>query len=162
MSMSALKPEWEKFIREYVRNGGNGRAAYKAAYPNASDHTADARASALLKRDKVRIRYEELTRKAANKVVKEVADKQIESAQADDYAATLLAEAIETIRKIHTGEICDEQQELGEDGEWKVTRRTSRAADRQRAAEKIIEMYGGATNNTVRVELIGGAEDLAD
>lgn len=103
-----------------------------------------------------------MTRKAANKVVKEVAEKQIESAQADDYAATLLAEAIETIRKIHTGEICDEQQEMDESGNWKVTRRTSRAADRQRAAEKLIDMYGETKAEPIKIELVGGAEDFAD
>lgn len=160
--MSALKAEWEKFIRAYVKNGGNGRAAYKAAYPNATEASAAQGASRLLKNVKVQSRYEELTRKAAAKAVKVVAEQQIESAQADDYAATLLAEAIETIRKIHTGEICDEQQELDENGEWRTTKRTSRAADRQRAAEKLIDMYGDGKTEPIRIELVGGAEDLAD
>ena len=37
------------FLEEYVRNGFNGFRAYKTIYPNASDSTAQARSSELLK-----------------------------------------------------------------------------------------------------------------
>ena len=39
----------KRFLEEYVRNGFNATAAYKMAYPNASDATARARSSEMLK-----------------------------------------------------------------------------------------------------------------
>lgn len=44
------------FLEEYVRNGFNGFRAYKTIYPNASDATAQARSSELLKDPKC-VRY---------------------------------------------------------------------------------------------------------
>jgi hypothetical protein len=40
------------FLEEYVRNGFNGFKAYKTIYPNASDSTAYARSSEMLKEEK--------------------------------------------------------------------------------------------------------------
>jgi hypothetical protein len=40
------------FLEEYVRNGFNGFKAYKTIYPNASDATAYARSSEMLKEEK--------------------------------------------------------------------------------------------------------------
>ena len=39
----------KRFLEEYVRNGFNATEAYKMAYPNASDATARARSSEMLK-----------------------------------------------------------------------------------------------------------------
>lgn len=159
--MSAKQDKHKAFAREYVANGGNATAAYETVY-KCKHSTAKTNGRKLLSNADVALTIDSLTKKAAAKVTKAAADQQIESAQADDYAATLLAEAIETIRKIHTGEICDEQQEMDANGEWRTTRRTSRAADRQRAAEKLIEMYGETKAEPIKIELVGGAEEFAD
>lgn len=46
--------EWHmEFIREYVRNGGNARAAYQFVRPSTKDGSARSQASALLKYDNV-------------------------------------------------------------------------------------------------------------
>lgn len=153
------------FIREYIANGHNGRAAYQAIRPESKNESARVASNRLLHDANVALTLERMEKEAYNRAAQAVADQRVEAAKvdanADDYVATLVSEAVDTIRKIHTGEICDESRELDENGEWKVTKMTSRAADRQRAAEKIIEMYGGTTDNAIRVELIGGAEDLS-
>lgn len=59
-------PQHEKFVQEYLKNGGNGRAAYKAVYPAVKkDETADSSAARLLRYAKVQERMKELQHAAA-------------------------------------------------------------------------------------------------
>ena len=61
--MSKLSPKQEKFCREYVLNGENGRQAYiKAGY---SEKTADQGAVQLLRNTKVKDYLEELKKEAS-------------------------------------------------------------------------------------------------
>ena len=46
--LSALKPSYQKFVREYVKNGGNATRAYIAAKPNVSNMTAGSNGPKLL------------------------------------------------------------------------------------------------------------------
>jgi len=59
-------PQHEKFVQEYLKNGGNGREAYKASYPAVKkDETADSSAARLLRYARVRERMKELQHAAA-------------------------------------------------------------------------------------------------
>lgn len=48
-----LKPAHATFVTEYLKNGGNATAAYKVAYPEIAQESAEASASRLLRNDKV-------------------------------------------------------------------------------------------------------------
>ena len=71
--MAELKnAKQEKFVQGLL-SGLSQRKAYRAAYPNSEkwkDASVDARASALLKTDKVSIRFNELQQQATNNAVK--------------------------------------------------------------------------------------------
>ena len=83
---NGLTIKQEKFVQELIK-GKSQRQAYKAAYnaKNMADSTIDSHASRLLKKDKVRARYDELRGKVikrtekkaiatAEKVIEEIAD----------------------------------------------------------------------------------------
>ena len=55
MSMDKLTPKQEKFVQEYLSNGGNATQAYKVAYDagKMSDACINVNASKLLKNDKI-------------------------------------------------------------------------------------------------------------
>jgi len=66
---NGLTPKQEKFAVEYVKNGGNASAAYKAAYPASrkwKENAVNVAGSKMLARRKVSVRIEAL-RKAAEK-----------------------------------------------------------------------------------------------
>lgn len=81
-----LTSKQEKFVQELIK-GKSQREAYKTAYnaENMADNTIDVKASQLLKKDKVRVRYEQLRGKVikrteekaiitAEEIIKEIAD----------------------------------------------------------------------------------------
>lgn len=81
-----LTSKQEKFVQELIK-GKSQREAYKTAYNavNMADNTIDVKASQLLKKDKVRVRYEQLRGKVikrteekaiitAEEIIKEIAD----------------------------------------------------------------------------------------
>lgn len=78
--------EWHHlFIQEYVKNGGNGRAAYMSVRPNSKDTSARAGACALLKYDNVQ------------KEIKNMQDELIKNAKCDvNKRMEVLAEIIMT------------------------------------------------------------------
>lgn len=49
-----MTPKMKKFCEEYLKNGGKGNAAAKAAGYQGNDHTLRQRASALLKQDEIK------------------------------------------------------------------------------------------------------------
>lgn len=73
-----LTVKQEKFVQELIK-GKSQREAYKAAYnaKNMADNTIDVKASQLLKKDKVRARYEQLR----GKVIKRTEEKAIITAE---------------------------------------------------------------------------------
>lgn len=70
-----LTAKQEAFAKEYVKNGGNGSAAYRHAYnaENMSVDTIKVKASQMLKKDNIRLTVESLQEKA-----KKVAEKKFE------------------------------------------------------------------------------------
>ena len=73
-----LTAKQEKFVQELIK-GKSQREAYKAAYnaENMADNTIDVKASQLLKKDKIRARYEQLR----GKVIKRTEEKAIITAE---------------------------------------------------------------------------------
>ncbi len=65
-----LTPKQEKFVQNLVK-GMSQREAYKNSYnaSNMKDETIDSKASHLFKEDKIRIRYEELIKKADDEAI---------------------------------------------------------------------------------------------
>jgi len=64
----------ERYVQELIK-GKSQREAYRIAYPGSvkwKPESVDAKASALFKNDKVRIRYEELTREIEKDVIADV------------------------------------------------------------------------------------------
>ena len=68
--MSNLTPKQEKFVQALV-SGMSQREAYKEAYnaANMKDEVIDVRASELLKKSKVKVRYEELVNENKEKAL---------------------------------------------------------------------------------------------
>lgn len=165
-----LSDKQQKFVQELVKNGGNRRAAYKAAFgENVKDNTASANASKLLNKTDVRLSYEKLisqaNAKAAEHASKDRLEAQEAKARADVAAADIRAELIDFYRRMMAGEIGDSTTMYDEKSEtWKEVKRVVKASDMAAAADKLAEFYGVTPqpNDTIRVELVGGAEDLAD
>lgn len=61
-----LNVQQEKFIAEFVSNGGNGTAAYLSVYNNSGEATARANASRLLRKPEIQARLKELQDKATS------------------------------------------------------------------------------------------------
>lgn len=162
--MSALRnPKWELFVTTYSQNGGNGRAAYHAAYPNVTDKTADNNASRLLRRADVLRRLTELHDIAAHETIKAIADAGLTAETKARDAATLCAIASESLIAMANGDAWDvTQAKDAETGEWKDVKRTYRSDVRRSAAETVLKMYGARQQETIRVELVGDVGDLAD
>lgn len=70
-----LTEQQEKFVQELIKNGGNQRQAYLAAYPKSKNwktESVDSKASNLLKIDKVWTRYQELLSEVRKDEKKEI------------------------------------------------------------------------------------------
>lgn len=153
------------FAQEYVANGGDRKTAYKAAYGISNDRTAYSNAHRLLKNAEVVLKIEELTKIANAKAVAIAGERQETTARADAAAADIRAELIDFYRRMMAGEIGDSTTMYDEESEtWKEIKRVVKASDMAAAADKLAEFYGVTPqpNETIRVELVGGAEDLAD
>lgn len=140
--MADLTPKQEKFIQELLRNGGNRRQAYKAAYntDGMKDASIDSLASRLLSKNvKVRSRYEELSRVSEEKAKEKVRK---EEEEAVDDAARAKAFLLGVLASIASGEKGDTVEVM--DGDGVVTRREKRtkASDMLSAALKYAEFYG--------------------
>lgn len=164
-----LTDKQEHYAREFVKNGGDRRAAYKAAYGNVTNASAWNGASRLMKNDEVMMMIHHLERKANAKIAKETekirAEEQEEAARADDAAADIRAELIAFYRSMMNGEIYDSTTMWDDKAEkWIEVKRVAKASDRANAAEKLAAFYGVTPepNEAIRIELIGGAEGLAD
>lgn len=138
--MADLTPKQEKFIQELLRNGGNQRQAYKAAYDagGMKDSTIDSKASRLMK-GKVGARYEELSKDSTEKAKEQVRK---DEEEAVDDAARAKAFVLGVLASIASGKQGDEVEVT--DGDGTVTRREKRtkASDMLSAALKYAEFYG--------------------
>ncbi len=140
--MADLTPKQEKFIQELLRNGGNRRQAYKAAYntEGMKDSSIDSLASRLLSKNvKVRSRYEELSKDSTEKAKEQVRK---DEEEAVDDAARAKAFVLGVLASIASGKQGDEVEVT--DGDGTVTRREKRtkASDMLSAALKYAEFYG--------------------
>jgi len=107
--MSVLKnTRHEAFVQAYLINGGNGRDAYKAAYPACkTDGAADVNASKLLRNAKVEARLAELQSKSAKRaeitlvgLIEEAAAIQRQATEAGAWSAAIAAL---TVKAKHAG-----------------------------------------------------------
>jgi phage terminase small subunit len=71
-----LTPKQEKFVQNLVK-GMSQREAYKNSYnaSNMKDETIDVKASILFKKDKIRVRYDELIERTAKKTILSVQER---------------------------------------------------------------------------------------
>lgn len=160
MGRADLTEKQEKYIQELLRNGGNQRRAYKAAY-NAGgmkDNVIDCKASGLMK-GKVGDRYRELVRASEEKAKDKV---RREEESAVDDAARAKAFLLGVLVAIANGEKCDTVEVT--DGDGAVIRREKRlkAADMLAAALKYAEFYGVTPEVQQSQEIVvryEGAED---
>lgn len=157
--MADLTPKQEKYIQELLKNGGNQRRAYKAAYSSkARDSIIDAKASALMK-GKVGDRYRELSRASREKAKEKV--RKDEEAAVDD-AARAKAFLLGVLASIASGEKGDTVEVT--DGDGVVTRREKRtkASDMLSAALKYAEFYGVTPEVQQSKEIIVRYEGVDD
>jgi phage terminase small subunit len=96
--MSHLKPAHERFVQEYIANGGNAQDAYTAAFPKCGKSAARGSASRLLTNAEVKSRIAEMQGKNAahsevtlDNLIKEAADIQRAAMDANSYAAAISA-----------------------------------------------------------------------
>lgn len=138
--MADLTPKQEKFIQELLKNGGNQRKAYKAAYnaENMKDSTIDKKACALMK-GKVGGRYRELSRASKEKAKEKV--RKDEEAAVDD-AARAKAFLLGVLASIASGEKGDTVEVTDGDGEVIRREKRTKASDMLSAALKYAEFYG--------------------
>lgn len=138
-----LTNKQERFVQELVK-GKSQREAYKTAYDASKmkDSTIDARASALFKQSKVRVRYDELMKPA------------------EDETERMRKFIMEKLSQIASGEICDITTEYDAEGNVIRSKRTVKASDQANAINKLAEYYGVAAEQkeeiTIRIE---GAEE---
>lgn len=69
-----MKPEWEIFCREFLRNGFNASGAYRKAYPECANKTAGTNGNRLLKNTAIQKRLSKQVRATLNGLDIEVAD----------------------------------------------------------------------------------------
>lgn len=138
--MADLTPKQEKYIQELLKNGGNQRKAYKAAYnaENMKDSTIDKKACALMK-GKVGGRYRELSRASKEKAKEKV--RKDEEAAVDD-AARAKAFLLGVLSSIASGEKGDTVEVTDGDGEVIRREKRTKASDMLSAALKYAEFYG--------------------
>lgn len=63
-----IRPQHELFLREYIKNGGNGAAAYRVVYPHIKPNCDRASAGRLMARSDIRNRYEILLERHMRRV----------------------------------------------------------------------------------------------
>lgn len=118
-----MKERYEKFCEEYVRNGDNATEAYKAAgYKADNQHSAESRASRLLKNAEVQNKIAELKKKVRSvsqqKTILSVIERmEILSniAQSEDTSPIEKIKAIDTANKME-GVYIVKNQITGADG----------------------------------------------
>lgn len=161
-----LTKKEEKFVQEYIRNGNNRKAAYKAAFgKGVKDSTAYANAHKILQKTEVKLKLEELNKRANAKAVKASARARKEVMDADEAAADMRAKLIAFYTDVMDGKVCNENECLDkESGAWVVTSRSIKASDRIAAAEKLSKLYGIEEQpaEEIQIELVCGAEELAN
>ena len=115
--MPALKnAKQEKFVQGLI-NGLNQRKAYRAAYPNAlkwKDSSVDARASNLLKNDKLLARFEELQAKSEDKAIMSAIERKkwLTNAIMEEHKLNDKLKAIDILNKM-TGEYIEKVELSG-------------------------------------------------
>lgn len=141
----------ERFVEELIK-GKSQREAYKAAYnaENMKDASIDKKASELFKKVEIKGRYEELR---AGSIAK----------TADD-AESMRAFIIENLKKIVSGEICDETSEYDAEGNLVRSKKTKKAADVKDAMAKLAEFYGVQTEQVDQkiTVVFQGADEYGD
>lgn len=150
--MAELTPKQEKYIQELLRNGGNQRQAYKAAY-NAGgmqDSTIDSKASRLM-RGKVGARYRELAQASKDKA-KEMTREATQDAV--DDAARAKAFLLEVLSDIASGRKGDSVEVTDGDGVVIKREKRTKASDMLAAALKYAEFYGVAPDIQQSQEVI--------
>lgn len=165
-----LNEKHEKFIQELVANGGDRKAAYKAAFGDVKDSTAYTCAGRLLRKVEIKSRYEELCRlantRAVEKMSRNAAEKIQKVEESADAAVEMRAFIIEQLQKIASGEIGDITMKTNpETGNLEVYQIVTRAADIRAALTDLAAYYGVTpqpADDGIRVELVGGAEELAE
>lgn len=136
-----MKERYEKFCEEFVRNGDNATEAYKAAgYKADNQHSAETRASRLLKKVEVQNKIAELKKKVRSvsqqKTILSVIERmEILSniAQSDETSPIEKIKAIDTANKME-GVYIVKNQITGADGGpveigWEGGKRDSSAAE---------------------------------
>lgn len=151
---------WETFAQAKAR-GMSNRAAYKEAYPTASTKTADNNGSKLWNNAEVRRRCEEIQRTGADQAAEACAEKLIDATKTAQNAADIIESAAIALAQIISGERKDITVDKDSKGNIIRTRETQSTTAVIQAIKLLNDMYGDHTE-PIRIELVGGAEDLAD
>lgn len=165
--MLSQKQKKLKFAREYVKNGHNGAAAYRAiAGSKITNGSAKNGASRMLRDDDVMMTIKQLEQKVITKESERIAEEaQTNAAKADDAVVDVRAELIAFYRSMMKGEICDSTTTWDDKArKWVEVKRVAKASDRANAAEKLAAFYGitAQPSEDIQIELIGGIEELSD
>lgn len=152
-----LTTKQEKFVRELIK-GKTQRQAYIAAYPNSKKwkkESVDSKASVLLKNEKVSKRYEELKKRAEEKVVVDAA--YVKQLIIDTELAILTADPYKFVNEKATREdFAKAIKNYKVDAQGRIS---YEFYDKQQAIEKLMILFdiGEKERETINV-ILGKAE----
>lgn len=153
-----------EFARLYVADPKrNATEAYQKAF--GCTRTAARKSAERLLNDADMLRtIDQIERTSAHAIAQEVIKDRIDDHQADLDAAALLAEATKAIIDIAQGpgayEVTYERDY--KTGEWVAVKKVYKPAERRAAAEDLQRLYGQRQQAAIKIELVGGAGELAD
>ena len=143
MALGATDKEIDAFVIALI-DGKSQREAFRIAKPLSKkwkDEVVDVRASALFNADKVKVRYQELVRKA--------------KAAAEPGAIADAQEVLERVTQIIRGETTEEVVAIGKDNEFKRANKRVPEGVRLKALELLAKHYALLIE---KKELSGGVE----
>lgn len=153
-----------EFARLYVADPKrNATEAYQKAF-GCTAAAARRAANRLLNDVDMQLTIAGIERASMHEAAKEIAKDIVSEHQADMDAAALLAVATKAIIDIANGpgayEVTYESDY--KTGEWVPVKKVYKPSERRAAAEDLQRLYGQRQQAPIKIELVGGADELAD
>lgn len=102
----ALRPDQERFVWEYIRNGGHARNAYLAIHPDVKESTARSNSSKLLTNTNIQERIAQVREIIGNEWKRKIKDFHGRALEFDPAAAFV------ALNKLHISEMPEEIRKL--------------------------------------------------
>lgn len=164
MGKPASKKQKIEFAQELVRNGKRFGPAYRAVFKaTGSAQSVSTMGKRLFNDVEVQLKYNEILNNAKAETARAIADQKANEERADRDAAEIRAEIMNRALEISKGNTPDVTKVYDDKGNLLSTKETFRKADQLAALKFALEMLEDKNSETsIRVELVGGVNDLAN